>query len=394
MKANFNLILLIILLGVKGFSTSPCDSTSANFNYTVSGLTVQLDGMPSGPYDTSSWVIYDSNNSIIWDVNAEDTSFTFPSPGTYRIYFQLEYVYDTVNDWACYDTIGQNVIIGGGNQSSPCDSIVNSYFYKSTNGNQVTLTGVTSSQASTYYDMGGAGYFSSGNFNTANATFIYDNPGTYSISWTVSYWDSNTYCADTIYQTITVGDSLSVCDSINSGYTGVFQMLFGNTTLILEGQKPNQADGYWIINSTTGTLVSGSLTDDEIEIEFNGPVEYDIQWVVSYYDSNSQIYCVDTITLSTQTSSIDNNYENLSFNTYPNPFTDQFTIDISVENEVMIDLNLVNSVGQIVYAEELNSFDLQSKQINTQQLQPGMYVLVLKDNQTNQIIKTQRLIKK
>lgn len=393
MKANFNLILLIILLGVKGFSTSPCDSTSANFNYTVSGLTVQLDGMPSGPYDTSSWVIYDSNNSIIWDVNAEDTSFTFPSPGTYRIYFQLEYVYDTVNDWACYDTIGQNVIIGGGNQSSPCDSIANSYFFTSINGNQVTLTGVTSSQASTYYDMGGAGSFSSGNFNTANATFIYDNPGTYSISWTVSYWDSNTYCADTIYQTITVGDPLFVCDSIvGGGNVGVFQILSGNT-LSLQGVKPDLADGYWVINSN-GTIISGTPSDDEIVIQFNSNnMIYDIQWIVSYSDSNT--YCADTMFLSTGSTSIDEDiYENITLKTFPNPFINDFTINMDFDREVVVDLTLLNSVGQIVYAEELNSFDLQSKQINTQQLQPGMYVLVLKDNQTNQIIKTQRLIKK
>jgi hypothetical protein len=82
---------------------------------------------------------------------------------------------------------------------------------------------------------------------------------------------------------------------------------------------------------------------------------------------------------------INENKDNHLFNVYPNPFSDELTIDRREDNE-MVKFELVNSVGQIVQ----NGSFIKKTVIQMTSLVPGVYLIKL---QNGNIFEVKKLIK-
>jgi PKD repeat protein len=62
-------------------------------------------------------------------------------------------------------------------------------------------------------------------------------------------------------------------------------------------------------------------------------------------------------------------------NIYPNPSTDQLTVDLSLENAGEVALQVISSTGQIVYTKELGAVKSVTHRVDTGNYQPGIYFL-------------------
>jgi hypothetical protein len=74
-------------------------------------------------------------------------------------------------------------------------------------------------------------------------------------------------------------------------------------------------------------------------------------------------------------------------NLFPNPATSEVTIDLGESNDEMISVKCVNSIGQVVYQNEMMSQNAQLK-INTSSFAEGLYIITLNnENIKNRMLK-------
>ncbi len=93
---------------------------------------------------------------------------------------------------------------------------------------------------------------------------------------------------------------------------------------------------------------------------------------------------IDDLELDYTLSTIDI-LNNISINIYPNPFSNNFTIENApIESEI----NLYNSTGKLIYHTKLNN----SKTVQTSQLRNGLYYMVI--SKDNRMIYSEKIIKK
>jgi Secretion system C-terminal sorting domain len=88
----------------------------------------------------------------------------------------------------------------------------------------------------------------------------------------------------------------------------------------------------------------------------------------------------------------ENRYKSLIFNISPNPFSDQITIDLNIEEATNANLDLSNAVGQTLKSMNLGMKEKGSYQetIETNDLAPGIYFLTLRTQngtETKKIVK-------
>jgi len=74
---------------------------------------------------------------------------------------------------------------------------------------------------------------------------------------------------------------------------------------------------------------------------------------------------------------------------FPNPAKDNITVVLDVAISEKFKLELYNAIGEVVYAQELNNLSIGSHriQINSQNINPGMYMLSVKSEKYNKVKK-------
>ena len=78
---------------------------------------------------------------------------------------------------------------------------------------------------------------------------------------------------------------------------------------------------------------------------------------------------------------------------YPNPTTGMVTLNINPKNETVLNMDLVNSIGQIVKQDVFNNQGVEfTESIDLSNLPNGMYYVILKTKQG--VVSQARVIKK
>ncbi len=74
-------------------------------------------------------------------------------------------------------------------------------------------------------------------------------------------------------------------------------------------------------------------------------------------------------------------------NVFPNPVSDNLTIDIALANESSATLDITDLAGRIIYTEKISNFKNKTLDINTTAFAKGMYLAVLKGNNAVKAVK-------
>ena len=76
-----------------------------------------------------------------------------------------------------------------------------------------------------------------------------------------------------------------------------------------------------------------------------------------------------------------------TINLYPNPVKQQLQIDISLKNTADIKLSILNTIGQKVYEQHLNSIQKTTQNINTSLYAEGVYYLQIESEKASEVMK-------
>jgi hypothetical protein len=78
-----------------------------------------------------------------------------------------------------------------------------------------------------------------------------------------------------------------------------------------------------------------------------------------------------------------NKNKKLIIKVFPNPFNDNFNIDISTEKKAELTIDLIDILGRLVHHSVLNTEGSQRVPISTKDLPSGTYFLKVSDGQTH-----------
>lgn len=194
-----------------------------------------------------------------------------------------------------------------------------------------------------------------------------------------------------------VSESVGVVDMING--QGDYFFAIGNTIDVVTQEEHGfilkmnyQGDTIWTkkyqhpefmdendlnINSFRGMIELGN--GDLITIGTAARIavdEYHPVWVMRINDQGcfGDAECGDIVT--TATNELEEDLEQ-EIRIYPNPVKDLLTLDLSETNQTFTEINIFNALGEMVYQQKAIS---SITEINTNQLNSGIYFLLLKDN--------------
>ena len=245
--------------------------------------------------------------------------------------------------------------------------------------------------------------------SATNPTISYSNPGTYTVELIAINGNGN----DTISKTIFV-DSCSpdvlIANTTNQTRTDCIGIVIddGGTN----NPYSNNQETFVTISPTNSQTLTLNFLQFDIEMGEQGqPCIYDR---IRLYDGTSTqapligTYCNDVIPPSniqansgsatihfhsdqfleldgfilrwecdTNAASVgENNYDITKVKVYPNPASDQLTVDVNFNKEQSLTLRLVNLLGEVVYEATYNNNDLQYvNTIDVSQLPNGAYFL-------------------
>jgi hypothetical protein len=122
---------------------------------------------------------------------------------------------------------------------------------------------------------------------------------------------------------------------------------------------------------TNGNIISGYATN-AIQVQW-GKSDSSLIYSTIINQFGCKANSKHTVQLPSSTNGFSENEFDL-FNVYPNPFLDKISLNIFDSGE----LNLIDELGKIVVTQ--NVFKGESTDINTELLQPGLYILQIKNS--------------
>lgn len=181
---------------------------------------------------------------------------------------------------------------------------------------------------------------------------------------------------------LTLMDTFLLVPSLNTNLENRFVVTAVDTIVLLDGSPRRQLTLELIDSQFNGTL---------IWIEGVGEKEFGPFYAHAFYvfDVVSDLLCAyqDEVVQVYQNSDYDSCFvtftsvEELEINSpikiYPNPVKDLLTLDLSETNQTFTEINIFNALGEMVYQQKVAS---SITEINTNQLNSGIYFLLLKDN--------------
>ncbi|MFT5819833.1 MAG: putative repeat protein (TIGR01451 family) [Crocinitomix sp.] len=161
----------------------------------------------------------------------------------------------------------------------------------------------------------------------------------------------------------------------------------------MDGEVSFIFDNIMLPDSGANQLGSQGFVKYRIDLKPDLPLETSIFNTANiYFDLNPAVITNTTInTLHIDASSIDELLEKQQLLVYPNPFSEMTTVYFGKDLK-NYSIQIVDLLGKQVYANTgLNGNKLE---IEAGQFKPGMYILLLVDNELNQTVSTAKLIVK
>jgi alkaline phosphatase D len=145
--------------------------------------------------------------------------------------------------------------------------------------------------------------------------------------------------------------------------------------MILDINKQRtQADWYYLSDITTP-----STSDYYADGWYVNSNERNLNHASGYSSASAGYNCVNVPLDPVGVSSHETEMDVAIFGVYPNPFNDQFTVQYYVFREANIRVTIVNSIGQVVYTDEVDNAvkGLNYMQLKADGLDAGSYQLVI-----------------
>jgi len=190
-------------------------------------------------------------------------------------------------------------------------------------------------------------------------------------------------CDGEIY-TFKDGTSSSVSTE-NSSITmeqGCHNIINTSLTVTVLDRDVIQSDNVLTAKQIEGTYQWLDCHNDNAEIIEATDVSFDPTVNGLYSVELSSNGCVDTSACITITSIEVDNDDKLDFILYPNPSTGSFTVDLIGSAQDLLEVELFDSLGKLVYATTLGE---QEKTVRTENLTPGMYIVKITSTEISQI---------
>lgn len=255
--------------------------------------------------------------------------------------------------------------------------------------------------------------------------FTGNQPANASISW---YVGNQYFTGNSVTTTLTgpsmdiVSCQVTLIDSINNQYCSDSKMdtlfIAGSTNSYCSAdfdliQDPNSANTWYLLDQSTTTGALQYLSWDFGDgYSTNNPTPSHNYanvgtYVISLYIYTDSCWSIATDTLvvtskatgtwvygieSMDELSVENNDEFASAQLFPNPSDDgKFAVSLSSTESKTVNTQIVSLSGQVVYtgSKQINS-GLNTLEYNTQSLESGVYMIILKDESNN--MKTLRLV--
>ncbi len=182
--------------------------------------------------------------------------------------------------------------------------------------------------------------------------------------------------------------TIYIKDTVGSVYHLNATIIATNTTLPAANFTYNQIDNHqysFTSNSTGADSVLWLLPDN---ITDTATIAYHTFYTEGVYDITLIAYngCgadTMTITLPIIFSSVSENNSLSTFNLYPNPTNGSVTLKLQADKRIIGKLRIVNSIGQVVYAEAVNFNSTYSKTIDVSSFASGLYMVALQTETGN-----------
>ena len=183
--------------------------------------------------------------------------------------------------------------------------------------------------------------------------------------------------------TITYDPSKLAFNGVNNWYKGINEVTVGS-------QIPGQLTFVWAADEGGISIANDKLFDlqfTNLSNEASTIAWSDSPTMREYTDWNGTVYEASYANGSTDATTSIGNLENASVNIYPNPNDGLFTISFGKIESSAISLKIINTMGAVVYEEQIRSNTPTTKILNLKDLSKGIYSIIIQ-------VDNQRLMKK
>ena len=370
--------------------TTVCQSAFYSVPDSSNANTIMFFDNSTGNPTSWTWAFGDGTSSSL-----QNPTHTY-TPGTYTVTL-------VILGTNCQSTSTQNIVIAGGSTTYS----VSGYVMAGSNGLDVGLiqlinasTGAVAAQ--TGLDSSSAYHFT--NVSTGNyLVFAIPSPTSVYTTYAATY-----YTNSILWSTAT---TINVNANLTSKDVYLFQIVpmagtgsvSGNLSTVSKGAVAGAVVN--LLNSSNNPIAS-TISDVSGNYSFSNIADgtYKI-WaeiagktttpIIVTIDANNQNitnndFEVKNNTVVPKVVSIENATQNMQLKTFPNPVKDQLNIAISLDNNSMVTIEIVNLTGQVVFS---NKYELQSGtqtlRMNLNNIAEGSYILKITNSNggsTNKLI--------
>lgn len=356
---------------INSSSTGTCSASFMPFDSSGYGYFINTS---TGTGLTSTWDFGDGTTAT----TSGDAIHLYPGPGTY-------YVCLTISDFSgtCANTYCDSITISSSGGTCNAffvsnDSLSYTQFYDYSTG---------SGSLNYFWDFGDG----TNSTTVGDETHVYASAGTYIVCLTIS--DSSSSCSDTYCSSVTVGSSASCNASftIVQDSTNLYNYFVYNTSTYASGTVTYLWD---FGDGTTSTAAYPSHTyTSTAPVVLCLTIADSSGCTDTYCDSitpgmmMSSVFTINVVPLGVieQASAIS------SLENYPNPFSDNTTINYAINKDANVSISIIDLLGNTI--AELENGNKTSGEYSTtwnaENVAEGMYLLQLK---VNNDISTKKII--
>jgi hypothetical protein len=378
---------------------------SAHFTTTITGLSVNFNNTSTPPSHTgamtkyANWNFGDASYSSSWS-----PSHTYSSSGVYPITLLVEWVDSATSSYVCSDTLYDSVFVSSASYTGVSGSIIRDSALGTVSMDSIwvwLITYDTTSHIIKAVDSQAVAAF----YEYTSYSFHGVTPGSYLVKaasmfgssgsgFVPTYHDSSLHWNTASYATVTSGSMTTGTDIyMQYGTVPSGPGFIGGDVTAGAGKGTAVGDPVpgvtmYLINSTTGKLVSVTTTDASGKYSFNVPYgAYNISpekaplthtdWASITVSTSSKImdkinFTANSKTIVPNTTGI-NTIETTQLAIYPNPAKGKININWN-GNVRSAEVNITDITGKNVYHSIMN-VNSTTSQVNISALQQGVYII-------------------
>jgi hypothetical protein len=158
-------------------------------------------------------------------------------------------------------------------------------------------------------------------------------------------------------------------------------------TVVASDPDAGQTLEYFIVSGNTDGAFAINASNGELFVANSAALNIDFALVVKVQDSGiGELSSQATITINVVPAGIESTGNNSTIKVYPNPVSDELTIEIEGNNDRQC-FEILNSVGQIVFKGNLSERTV----VPTTNLSPGVYLLKVENGRSFELKRIVRL---